>query len=151
MDIRKIKKLMELLENSSVDELEVKEGEETVRLSRHLDRGAGAPPVQAPVPVPVAPPVVKETPEVTSEKGADPDEQDYVRSPIVGTFYRSPAPGAPPFVEVGQQVAKGDVVGIVEAMKMMNQIEAPKAGTIKSVLAEDGQPLEFDQPLMIIA
>ena len=148
MDIRKVKKLIELLEESDIGELEIKEGEESVRISRASTTVVAAAPVAAaPAPAPAAAPApVAETapaaPEVSGHA---------VKSPMVGTFYRSPAPGAPAFVEVGQSVNIGDAVCIVEAMKMMNQIEADKSGTVTAILVEDGEPVEFDQPMITIA
>ena len=146
MDIRKVKKLIELLEASSVDEIEIKEGEESVRISRNT----GAPIAMAAAPVPAAPampapvaPALAPAPAVNTD--------DAVKSPMVGTFYRSPSPEAPSFVEVGQSVRAGDVLCIVEAMKMMNQIEADRAGTVTAIHAENGEPVEFDQPLITIA
>lgn len=149
MDIRKIKKLIELLEESNVYEIEIKEGEEAVRISR------GGAPVAAPMVAPVAAAPVA-APAPVAESGAASDAKEpaitghAVKSPMVGTFYRSPAPGAKPFVEVGQKVNAGDIICIVEAMKMMNQIEADKSGTIGAILLEDGDPTEFDQPLVTI-
>lgn len=153
MDIRKVKKLIELLEESNIDEIEIKEGEESVRISRNgaaaLTMAAQAAPVYAapPAPAPLAPAPVPET-------AAQPTEASpaghLLRSPMVGTFYRSPSPSSPAFVEVGQTVNVGDVICIVEAMKMMNQIEADKAGTISAILVENGQAVEFDQPLFSI-
>ena len=149
MDIRKVKKLIELLEESDIDELEIKEGEESVRISRHANKGQPiyAAPGYAPAPPP-APAVAASAaaPEAEVEKLTG----HVVTSPMVGTFYRSPSPGSPVFVEVGQNVKAGDVICIVEAMKMMNQIEADKAGTVEAILAEDGEPVEFDQPLITI-
>ena len=147
MDIRKVKKLIELLEESNIDELEIHEGEESVRISRNSTRVASAPiaaPVAAAAPAPVA-----AAPAAAPAAAAEP-EGHVLRSPMVGTFYRSPSPGAKAFVEEGQSVQGGDVLCIVEAMKMMNQIEADKSGTIGKILVEDGQPLEFDQPLFTI-
>lgn len=149
MDIRKIKKLIELLEESNIEELEISEGEESVRISRG-SRNAMVAPMQAyaqPAAAPVAAPVAAAAPvaEAPAPKG------HLVKSPMVGTFYRAASPGAPAFVEVGQTVKKGDVICIVEAMKMMNQIEADKAGVIDAILANDGEPVEFDQPLVTIA
>jgi len=147
MDIRKVKKLIELLEESNIDELEIHEGEESVRISRNSTRVAAAPiaaPVAAAAPAPVA-----AAPAAAPAAAAEP-EGHVLRSPMVGTFYRSPSPGAKAFVEEGQSVQAGDVLCIVEAMKMMNQIEADKSGTIGKILVEDGQPLEFDQPLFTI-
>jgi len=153
MDIRKVKKLIELLEESNIDEIEIKEGEESVRISRNSAQAAAAaatyaapppaPPAQAPAPAPAAP-VAEPTPVAPAASG------HVVSSPMVGTFYRSPSPASPSFVEVGQTVKIGDVVCIVEAMKMMNQIEADKAGTIEAILVENGEPVEFDQPLFSI-
>ena len=150
MDIRKLKKLIELLEASSVDEIEIKEGEESVRISRNT----GAPIAMAAAPVPAAPampapvaPALAPAPAPAPAVNTD----DAVKSPMVGTFYRSPSPDAPSFVEVGQSVRAGDVLCIVEAMKMMNQIEADRAGTVTAIHAENGELVEFDQPLITIA
>ena len=149
MDIRKVKKLIELLEASSVDEIEIKEGEESVRISRNTGAPvamAAAPmPVAPAIPAPAAPPVAAPAPAPAA------DTDNAVKSPMVGTFYRSPSPDAPSFVEVGQSVRAGDVLCIVEAMKMMNQIEADRAGTVTAIHAENGEPVEFDQPLITIA
>ena len=152
MDIRKIKKLIELLEESNVEELEIKEGEESVRISRGSKSvatvqtiAAQPAPVAAPVPAPAAPvstPAPAEAPAAISGHT--------VNSPMVGTFYRSPSPGAAPFIEVGQSVKEGDAICIVEAMKMMNQIEADKSGTIEKILVDDGEPVDYDQPLVVI-
>ena len=150
MDIRKVKKLIELLEASSVDEIEIKEGEESVRISRNT----GAPVAMAAAPMPVAPaiPAAPAAPAVAAPAPAPAaDTDNAVKSPMVGTFYRSPSPDAPSFVEVGQSVRAGDVLCIVEAMKMMNQIEADRAGTVTAIHAENGEPVEFDQPLITIA
>ena len=147
MDIRKVKKLIELLETSDIAEIEIKEGEEAVRISRSSGVmttvvAPAAAPAAAPAPSPVAADNEKPTPQITPGH--------VVSSPMVGTFYRSPSPSSPPFVEVGTHVKAGDVVCIVEAMKMMNQIEAEKAGTIEAFLVNDGEPVEFDQPLVTI-
>jgi acetyl-CoA carboxylase biotin carboxyl carrier protein len=151
MDIRKVKKLIELLEASSVDEIEIKEGEESVRISRNTGAPiAMAAPVAAPaMPAPAALAPAPVTPEAAAPSAA-PSAANAVKSPMVGTFYRSPSPDAAPFVEVGQNVRVGDVLCIVEAMKMMNQIEADRAGTITAVHAENGDPVEFDQPLITV-
>ena len=152
MDIRKVKKLIELLESSDVAEIEIKEGEESVRISR-ASKVAPVPvqyhsaPVAAPAPAPAAP--------VAAAPAAEPETSKKVRgnvvkSPMVGTFYRAPSPSSPPFVEVGQHVKVGDVIGIIEAMKMMNQIEADHAGVVEAILAQDGEPVEFDQALVTI-
>ncbi|MHC8304019.1 acetyl-CoA carboxylase biotin carboxyl carrier protein [Pseudomonas sp. PB3P13] len=152
MDIRKVKKLIELLEESGIDELEIKEGEESVRISRHSKTPAQqyyAPaPMQAPAPAPVAAaPVAAAAPAAPSAPALN---GTVARSPMVGTFYRKSSPSSPSFVEVGQTVKKGDTLCIVEAMKMMNHIEAETSGVIESILVEDGQPVEYDQPLFTI-
>jgi acetyl-CoA carboxylase biotin carboxyl carrier protein len=150
MDIRKVKKLIELLEASSVDEIEIKEGEESVRISRNTAAPiAMAAPVAAPaMPAPVAP--APAAPAPAAPEAAAPSAANAVKSPMVGTFYRSPSPDAAAFVEVGQSVRAGDVLCIVEAMKMMNQIEADRAGTVTAIHAENGEPVEFDQPLITV-
>ena len=149
MDIRKVKKLIELLEESDINEIEIKEGEESVRISRAssaMMMAAAAPVMQAApvaaVAAVAAPAAAPSAPAVTGHA---------VASPMVGTFYRCPSPGAPAFSEVGQTVKEGDVICIIEAMKMMNQIEADKSGTITAILVEDGEAVEFDQPLVTIA
>ncbi|WP_347332407.1 acetyl-CoA carboxylase biotin carboxyl carrier protein [Marinimicrobium locisalis] len=153
MDIRKIKKLIELLEESDIGELEIKEGEESVRISRnnpHAHYYASAPahaPAAPPAPAPA--PAANEGDSGSSAQDTSPSGHS-VKSPMVGTFYRSPSPGSAAFVEMGQHVKVGDVICIVEAMKMMNQIEADKAGVIEAILVEDGEPVEFDQPLVTI-
>jgi len=152
MDIRKVKKLIELLEESGIDELEIKEGEESVRISRHSKTPAAqqfyAPaPMAAPVAAPAA---VAAAPAAEAAAAAPALKGTVVRSPMVGTFYRKPSPTSPNFAEVGQSVKKGDTLCIVEAMKMMNHIEADVGGVIDAILVEDGQPVEFDQPLFTI-
>ena len=150
MDIRKVKKLIELLEQSNINELEINEGDESVRISRGATAVTyAAPPAPAPLaaaPAPVAAPAAVEAAAPASEELAG----HAVKSPMVGTFYASPAPDSPQFVSVGQSVAAGDVICIIEAMKMMNQIEADKAGTIGAILIEDGEAVEFDQPIVTI-
>jgi acetyl-CoA carboxylase biotin carboxyl carrier protein len=148
MDIRKVKKLIELLEESNINELEITEGEESVRISRGVPVAAYA----APAPLAPAPVTAAQPAPVAAAPAAAPDELagHVVRSPMVGTYYSSPAPGSPVFVEPGKAVKVGDVLCIVEAMKMMNQIEADKAGTIGAILVEDGEPIEYDQPLFTI-
>lgn len=153
MDIRKIKKLIELLEESGIMELEITEGEESVRISR----GHAAPTAvsyQLPNTVPVAAQPAQAAPAMTAalvtEAKADEIPGHIVRSPMVGTFYRSPSPDAAAFVEVGQTVKVGDALCIVEAMKMMNRIEADKAGVVKAILVQDGTPVEFDEKLIVI-
>ena len=154
MDIRKVKKLIELLEESGIGEIEIKEGEESVRISRGVS-GAVAPAAPAPVAAPAPGAATAAAAEAAADKGPDAPPAGgpsghVVRSPMVGTFYRSPSPSSPPFVEVGKTVKAGDVLCIVEAMKMMNQIEADTSGTIEAVLVENGEPVEFDQPLFSI-
>lgn len=155
MDIRKVKKLIELLESSDVAEIEIKEGEEAVRISRVAksvpQQMHYMAPMQAPAPAPAAAPAV--TPAAAaaeSEAASKKLRGNVIKSPMVGTFYRSPSPSSPVFVEVGQHVKVGDVICIVEAMKMMNQIEADHAGVVEAILVEDGEPVEYDQPLITI-
>ena len=154
MDLRKLKTLIELVESSGIAELEIEEGEERVRITRSA---AATPPaatmahvhaIAAPAVVPAAAPApaVVETPAAPAES-----EGHLVKSPMVGTFYRATSPGAKPFVEVGDSVQVGDTLCIIEAMKLMNEIESDKAGVVKQVLAENGQPVEFGQPLIVIA
>lgn len=153
MDIRKVKKLIELLEESGIDELEIKEGEESVRISRHSKTPAQQYYAPAPMHAPAAAPVAAAAPAAAAAPvaAAAPALNGTVaRSPMVGTFYRKSSPSSPSFVEVGQTVKKGDTLCIVEAMKMMNHIEAETSGVIESILVEDGQPVEYDQPLFTI-
>ena len=153
MDIRKVKKLIELLEESNIDEIEIKEGEESVRISRNSAQAvvAAAPAYAIPPPPPAPAPVAAPAPAAEPAPAAAPATAGHVvKSPMVGTFYRAPSPTSPSFAEVGQMVKVGDVICIVEAMKMMNQIEADKAGTIEAILVENGEPVEFDQPLFSI-
>jgi acetyl-CoA carboxylase biotin carboxyl carrier protein len=151
MDLRKLKTLIELVESSGIGELEIQEGEERVRITRAvaapvhslMSATAGAGPVgTATAPAPAAAPAAPAV--------AEQPEGHMVKSPMVGTFYRSASPGAKPFVEVGDSVQVGDTLCIIEAMKLMNEIESDKAGVVKQVLAENGQPVEFGQPLVII-
>ena len=146
MDIRTIKKLIELLEHSGIAELEVKQGEESVRISRQGPAVTAAPAPRAPAPEPAAAP----PPPAPAPAPAAEDTANAMRSPMVGTFYRAPAPGAKPFVEVGQTVKSGQTVCIIEAMKMLNQIEADRDGVISQILVENGEPVEYDQPLFLI-
>lgn len=151
MDLRKIKKLIDLLEESNLAELEIKEGEEVVRLSR-VPKAAMAPPVtpaHVPRENPAAAPASTPPATVAPAAGGLPAGH-VVRAPMVGTFYTSANPGGAPFVKVGQAVKAGDTIGIIEAMKMFNQIEADVAGSVVAVLAENGQPVEFDEPLFVI-
>ena len=148
MDIRKVKKLIELLEESGVAEIEIKEGEESVRISRAPQGVAMSAPTMMAAPVAAAPAAPAAAPAVAAE----PEEPSghIVRAPMVGTFYRAPSPNAKSFVEEGQSVKTGDTLCIIEAMKLLNQIEADKSGTIKSILVENGQPVEYNQPLFVI-
>ena len=156
MDIRKVKKLIELLDETGVAEIEIKEGEESVRISRHPSGGTlammpqhmlyGPPPAPAAAP---AAPAVSAAPAATPAPAAASADQT-VTAPMVGTFYSAPAPGAKPFVDIGAEVKPGDVLCIIEAMKMMNQIECDKAGRITSVMVKNGDPVEFGQPLFVI-
>ncbi len=146
MDLRKVKKLIELLEESGIAEIEIKEGEESVRISRLVQSAAIVAPMAA-APVPAAGPAAVAA---AAPPPARPDGH-VVTSPMVGTFYSAPSPEAAAFVKVGQVVKVGDPLCIIEAMKIMNPIEADRAGTVVSVMAENGQPVEFEQPLFIIA
>ncbi|MEL6116242.1 acetyl-CoA carboxylase biotin carboxyl carrier protein [Photobacterium sp. SP02] len=151
MDIRKIKKLIELVEESGISELEISEGEESVRISRTTAAPVAAPAQMYAAPAPAAPAAPVAAPAEAAAPAAPATPAGHqVLSPMVGTFYRAPSPEAKSFVEVGQSVNVGDTLCIVEAMKMMNQIEADKAGTVVAILAENGDPIEFDQPLVII-
>jgi acetyl-CoA carboxylase biotin carboxyl carrier protein len=149
MDIRKVKKLIELLEESGISELEISEGEESVRISRH-PRGVQAGPAQAPViyaaPAAAAPAV----PATSAGERAPRNDEHTVTSPMVGTYYASASPGAKPFVEIGSEIKVGQILCIIEAMKMMNQIESDKEGRVTAMLAKNGEPVEFGQPLFII-
>lgn len=152
MDLRKIKKLIDLLEESNLAELEIKEGEEVVRLSRVPKGGVAV--AAAPAPVAVAPAPVAAAPAAAPAAEATAadalPEGHVVKAPMVGTFYASSTPGAAAFVKVGQQVKAGETLGIIEAMKMFNQLEADVSGTVLAIVAENGQPVEFDQPLFVI-
>jgi len=151
MDLRKLKTLIELVESSGIAELEIQEGEERVRITRAPVSGTG--PSAAPAPVQVAAaPMPAPAPALALVPAAPAEQEGHlVKSPMVGTFYRAASPGAKPFVEVGDSVQVGDTLCIIEAMKLMNEIEADKAGVVKQVLAENGQPVEFGQPLVVIA
>ena len=148
MEIRKVKQLIALLEDSNIAELEITEGEDSVRISRY-----GAPP---PTPAPqaqpalVAAPLPERTDETSSAAPAPEPSGRAIESPMVGTAYRAPSPDAQPFVEVGQRVSIGDTICVIEAMKILNQIEADVAGTVRAILFENAQPVEFGQPLMMI-
>ena len=154
MDLRKIKKLIDLLEESNLAELEIKEGEEVVRLSR-VPKGSVtmSPQMMAPqmmAPAPVAAPVAA-APAAPAAPESGLPAGHVVKAPMVGTYYAASTPGAPAFAVVGQQVKAGETIGIIEAMKMFNQIEADVAGTVVAVLVENGQPVEFDEPMFVIA
>ncbi len=156
MDLRKIKKLIDLLEESNLAELEIKEGEEVVRLSR-VPKNTAPVAVATPAPAPlamVAPVAVAAAPAPAAAPAAEADDGlpagHVVKAPMVGTFYASATPGTPAFAKVGQQVAVGDTLGVIEAMKMFNQIEAEVAGTVKAILVENGQSVEFDEPMFVI-
>jgi acetyl-CoA carboxylase biotin carboxyl carrier protein len=155
MDIRKVKKLIELLEESGVSEIEIKEGEESVRISRHPTgmvhtfAAPGAYPAAYPAPAAGPVPGAAAAPAAPPPAAVDSSE-NAVTAPMVGTFYAAPAPGAKPFVEIGSEVKPGDVLCIIEAMKMMNQIESDKAGRVVSVLVKNGDPVEFGQTLFVI-
>jgi acetyl-CoA carboxylase biotin carboxyl carrier protein len=153
MDLRKLKTLIDLVQQSGIAELEITEGEEKVRISR----GSGASPAAAAPPVTLVPISATEgdagftRPAVPAATEAAAPEGHILKSPMVGTFYRAPAPGSKPFVEPGQPVKAGDIVCVIEAMKLLNEIEADRDGVIKTILVENGQPVEYGQPLIIIA
>jgi len=152
MDIRKVKKLIELLDESGIAEIEITEGEESVRISRHSTGFAAPAPVYAaPAPVPHAAPAAAPAPATTAAPVALDDSEGFeVNAPMVGTFYSSSSPGAAPFVQVGDHVSEGDTLCIVEAMKMMNQIDAEVSGVIKSIRVQNGDPVEYGQTLFVI-
>lgn len=154
IDIHKIAKLIELVSNSDVSEINLKQGEEELKITRQKEVVqavqsvvAAAPIAQAPVVAPAAPAVAPAAPVAAPAASATPNEAKLMKSPMVGTFYRSASPTAAPFVEEGQAVKEGDTLCIIEAMKMMNQIQADRAGVIKKILVENGSTVEFDQPL----
>jgi acetyl-CoA carboxylase biotin carboxyl carrier protein len=151
MDIRKVKKLIELLDESGIAEIEITEGEESVRISRH-GSVAAAPMAAAPAPVAAAPAAAAATAatSVAAPVVEVEDEGSAVTAPMVGTFYSAPSPGSPSFVQVGDRVSEGDTLCIIEAMKMMNQIEAEVAGTVKSIRVQNGDPVEYGQILFVI-
>jgi acetyl-CoA carboxylase biotin carboxyl carrier protein len=152
MDLRKLKTLIDLVAESGIAEIEVTEGEDKVRIVKHAQTVVAAP---SPVPAATlvaapAPPASAPQPAATPAAEPEPAQGSLVKSPMVGTFYRSPSPGAKPFVEVGQAVKAGDTLCIIEAMKLLNEIEAEVAGEVKEILAENGQPVEYGQPLFVI-
>jgi acetyl-CoA carboxylase biotin carboxyl carrier protein len=150
MDIRKVKKLIELLEESGVSEIEISEGEESVRISRYPKTGAVTM-TQAPVAAQAAAaPAAAAPPVAAADAPPPPIRGQQVTAPMVGTFYSGPAPGSKPFVEIGTEVKPGDTLCVIEAMKMMNPIESEFAGRVVSVLVENGNPVEFGQPLFVI-
>jgi len=148
VDIRKVKKLIELVEESGIAELEISEGEESVRISRYSQMSSVSPVAAAPVPVAAAAPGSEAPPPAAPVEAVSSGIE--VTAPMVGTYYASPSPGSKPFVEIGSEVKPGDTLCIIEAMKMMNQIESEVAGRIVSILLENGNPVEFGQPLFII-
>ncbi len=153
MDLRKIKKLIDLLEESNLAELEIKEGEEVVRLSR-VPRATAPTAAQAPLAATIAATPIAAAPLSATTDAPEADALPaghVVKAPMVGTFYASATPGAVAFVKVGQQVEVGETLGVIEAMKMFNQIDADVAGTVHAILVENGQPLEFDEPMFVIA
>ncbi|MBT5229058.1 MAG: acetyl-CoA carboxylase biotin carboxyl carrier protein [Methylococcales bacterium] len=152
MDIRKVKKLIELLEASDIAELEIHEGEESVRISRNTSASAvmvAAPASVAAAPIAAAPAVTPAADD--SDQGDSLPDGHIVRSPMVGTMYRAPTPGSAEFVEVGSSVKQGDTLCIIEAMKILNQIDADKSGTISAILVENGAPIEYNEPLFVIS
>jgi acetyl-CoA carboxylase biotin carboxyl carrier protein len=155
MDIRKIKKLIELLEESGIAEIEIKEGEEALRISRMPTGTAAAhhalPPMAMPMAAPLAAPVQAAAPRPADVAAAKAKANEHViTAPMVGTFYGAPSPGAKPFIEIGDEIKVGQVLCIIEAMKMMNQIESDKAGRVTSIMARNGDPVEFGQPLFVV-
>jgi len=148
MDLRKIKKLIDLLEESNLSELEIREGEETVRLSRMPTGHTPFAYMQAHAPLVASSPAIAAS--APAEAKAEAPAGTIIRAPMVGTFYSARTPGAPPFIKEGQVIKVGDPIGIIEAMKMFNPFESEPAGTVKRVLIENGQPVEFDQPLFVV-
>ncbi|MBU6468021.1 MAG: acetyl-CoA carboxylase biotin carboxyl carrier protein [Betaproteobacteria bacterium] len=158
MDLRKLKKLIDLVEESGISELEITEGEEKVRISKagsHFMMPNAMPNYQYNAPPVNQGMMAGQQNNVTATPAAEPvntdDDGHVVKSPMVGTFYRSPSPGSPPFIEVGQNVTEGQTLCIIEAMKLLNEIESDVAGTVKRILVENGQPIEYGQPLFIIS
>jgi acetyl-CoA carboxylase biotin carboxyl carrier protein len=149
MDIRKVKKLIELLEESGIAELEISEGEESVRISRHprTTPSAASPAPQAPT---VAAPPAAKLPATAAGEHKPRNDDQTITSPMVGTYYSASAPGSKPFVELGMEIKVGQILCIIEAMKMMNQIESDKTGRVTAILAKNGEPVEFGQPLFVI-
>jgi acetyl-CoA carboxylase biotin carboxyl carrier protein len=150
MDIRKVKKLIELLEESGISELEISEGEESVRISRHPRMGMQSPVTMGNPMIQALPLTAPATPATAAGEHKPRNDQYTVTSPMVGTYYSAASPGAKAFVEIGTEIKVGQVLCIIEAMKMMNQIESDKAGRVTAILAKNGEPVEFGQPLFII-
>lgn len=153
MDIRKVKKLIELLEESGIAEIEINEGEESVRISRYSTSAAPSPVQQYAAPPPAAPAPTAATPAASEPESAAESTEisgHTVNAPMVGTYYSAPSPGAPDFVKIGDSISEGDTICIIEAMKILNQIEADKSGIVKAILVENAQPVEFGQPLIVI-
>ena len=148
MDIRKVKKLIELLEESDIAEIEIHEGEESVRISRNSSVVPAM--IAAPAPVAAAPAAAPAAATAAGTAAAAEPEGHIIRSPMVGTFYRAPSPGAKPFIEEGQAVSSGETLCIIEAMKILNQIESDKSGKVVEILVENGQPVEYNEPLFVI-
>lgn len=151
MDLRKLKKLIDLVEESGISELELTEGEEKVRISRHI--AGGQAPIQFAQPYMAAPAALQASPAAPAAEAASAApaiDGHVIKSPMVGTFYRAPSPDAKVFVDVGSSVSAGDTLCIIEAMKLLNEIEADKSGVIKAILVENGQPVEYGEPLFII-
>ncbi len=153
MDIRKVKKLIELLDESGIAEIEITEGEEAVRISRYPQGMAVAAPAAAPVPVAAAAPAPQAAEAASSSPAPKPETEDdgyEIKAPMVGTFYAAASPGAAPYVQVGDRVSEGDTLCIIEAMKMMNQIEADVSGVVKSIRVQNGEAVEYGQTLFVI-
>ena len=151
MDLRKLKTLIELVQNSGISELEISEGDEKIRIAKQLAVAPSTTTINMPLgPVPAPAAAVPPAPTPAAEVQPAEPEGHLIKAPMVGTFYRAGSPGAPPFVEIGQSVKKGDTLCIIEAMKLMNEIESDVDGVIKAILVENGQPVEFDQPLFVI-
>ncbi len=151
MDIRKVKKLIELLDESGIAEIEITEGEESVRISRYAQGAPVATPVTTAAPALPPAPQPEPPPAAAPKAAADSDDEGYaITAPMVGTFYAASSPGSAPFVQVGDRVKEGDTLCIIEAMKMMNQIEADVSGVVKSIRVQNGEPVEYGQTLMVI-
>jgi acetyl-CoA carboxylase biotin carboxyl carrier protein len=150
MDLRKLKKLIDLVQESGISELEVTEGEEKVRIAKHYGTVAAAPQQYYAAPAPMAAPGAPSASSVNLDDEDELPEGHIVKSPMVGTFYRSPSPGADAFVQIGQTVKQGETLCIIEAMKLLNEIESDASGVVKAILVENGEPVEFGEPLYVI-